>query len=484
MAPSPTTFDVIDVFNDLTEETYKDIQSKEDDLSKVNLKMGLLSNKYGRNPNQQQQQDLDKLKKEINEIASGLEAEIKTYMMRAETILAGIKTDELSVVANNMLVDLLEGIDLLDNFASIKGVDELFRELFLAANSLLKQMKIDGERTPRTFAQKPDAMQVDAKLSQQAISKISTILSEIHKSHQAFTSKVGYMSKSRLNEFIKVEEQRLDMLREAQPDIKAVIQYLKSSDISTSKLYEMMGELLEKLEQAKHLPVTMVPIFMITGVINKSAYSLIPESLSEIKLQLESSDYGKLVIALMRLSKETDALSNMKISSANKVSDEYLSQLISENEKGTAYIGRQLSEFVTNNAALVSAMPRGIYDAMMQINKPPALKGKDADKIWDEYDVWYSKIEDAIRDVIDFTKTYYSIKMLYPLTIALRALNKKGRDVDNQDYVHSMQTLLNEALDGDSKIPQRKKALVAKLYQFYPTNERIVRAFYRTFGYV
>ena len=47
-----------------------------------------------------------------------------------------------------------------------------------------------------------------------------------------------------------------------------------------------------------------------------------------------------------------------------------------------------------------------------------------------------------------------------------------------------MQEILNEVLDKGKKMATSKKALVAKLFKFYPNDERIARAYYRIFDNV
>ena len=133
--------------------------------------------------------------------------------------------------------------------------------------------------------------------------------------------------------------------------------------------------------------------------------------------------------------------------------------------------------------AIKQMMPKSLYDQInSQLNSRPAISNKDQDKIWSDYKLWFDRFEQSLLDLIDFVKMYLGIKMLYPLTIGLRAVDPKGRDVDTQNYVHSMQTLLNEALDGDKKMPSRKKSLIEQLYNFYPNDQRIALAYYRIFN--
>ena len=75
-------------------------------------------------------------------------------------------------------------------------------------------------------------------------------------------------------------------------------------------------------------------------------------------------------------------LTESSISAANKVSSDFISQLVSENETNVKALGAMISDFFTKNDSLVQVMPKDLYDVINMYRNAPAVTNKEASKIW------------------------------------------------------------------------------------------------------
>lgn len=476
-----TNLDYARDLRDAADDFYKEILSKADEYQKTALKLSLLKGKYGVRPNEQQQRDIYNVSEDLQEIGAEIDADVAPFTQLIMPIIKELYAGNTSIVSRKLIDDTVQLIGYL-NHASIENLDEISREISLSSSSILKQLETEQSRTPRAFAKKPTSGEIDLKQSESSISAIADILGLITKAEEAFRNKIGLMSRTRLNAFYKLESQRLDLLVAIIPDLKSVYQYLKSDNIDPSKLGEQVGEIVAVMQKAENLPYMDLPIFMNTGVGKLFNFVWLTRYIDQIQKHLSSARYQSLIVDIQTVIECIEYIQKTGISEANKITDFYLQQIIAENQNNIEYFEKEIDNYFSNNTAMVQAMPKSLYDEVNQVKNSPAVAGKDEDKIWSDYKLWYDKLEESIRDLIDFAKMYHNIKSLYPFTIALRAVDKNGKDVDNQAYVRSMQTLLNEALDGPKPMPTSKKALVAKLFNYYPADERIARAYYRVFG--
>jgi hypothetical protein len=475
----------IDIARDLRDkidELYKDIQSKFDEYHKTNLKLSLIKGKYGNGQlNEHQQREIDSLATDIQEIKAEIESEISPFNAQVMPLVKELYTFDGSVVSKSMIDDVVTLLGFL-NKSQIENLDEVSRELTLASAVLVKQYQSDESRSPRAFAKKPTAGEEDLDKSQGVIAKIAEILGFITKAEEGFRNRIGLMSKPRLEAFYKIESQRLELLVSIIPQLKSVYQYLKSDSIDPNKLNDLMGEVIAVMQKADQLPYMDIPIYMSSGITQLFNFSWLDYTIDGMVSNLKNGTYQKILTNITTALQWIEHIQKNGISEANKINDNYLEQIIAENQSNIEYFSKAIDDFFNNNKAMTASMPKTLYDDVNQTHNPPTVSGKDEDKIWADYKLWYDKLEENIRDLIDFVKMYHSIKSLYPFTIALRTVDKRGRDVDNQAYVRSMQTLLNEALDSSRPMPTRKKSLVAKLFNYYPADERIAKAYYRVFG--
>lgn len=477
-----SNLDIAKELRDLIDGFYNEIQSKFDEYHKTNLKLSLIKGKYGRGQlNEHQQREIDSLDTDIQDIKSEIEADISPFTAQAMPLVKELYTFNGSTVINTMIDDIVTLLRFL-NKSQIENLDEVSREMLLAISVLIKQYETEASRTPRVFAKKPSPGEVDLNQTQSIITRLAEILGFITKAEEGFRSKIGLMSKARLEAFYKIESQRLELLVSIIPQLKSVYQYLKSDSIKPDKLNDLMGEVIAVMQKAEQLPYMDIPMYMNSGVTNLFNFSWLDYTINSMVDNLESGNYQRILPDITRTLECVDHIQKNGISEADKINDNYLEQIISENESNIGYFSKTIDAFFSSNKAIAASMPKSLFDEIQIVKNPPAVSGKDEEKIWADYKIWYDKLEDAIRDIIDFVKMYHDIKSLYPFTIALRAVDKRGRDIDNQAYVRSMQTLLNETLDSAKPMPTRKKALVAKLFNYYPEDERIARAYYRVFG--
>lgn len=480
------TIDIVEQMQKAVNNLYKQTQSQFDQYHKLKVKYELLKSKYGSiNLNEHQQRELSQLQAQISDIESEVESEIKPF---TNEMFDRLQIVNSSSDINNMqhmviLRNILNCLDQL-NTSEFSGLEELQRELKLSVDSLVSQIETESNRSPRLFAKKPDGVQTDLHTGNQKILEISNILNFANKSDQAFQSKIGVVNENRFDVIMKLASQKIELLESIMPDLKKIYQHLKSDDIDHEKLAEQVGEVMGVLKTVMDLPGVQVPSGMTSGIARIYNFSWVSLSYGEIDHSLSGGDELSLRKAIEALMGSITNLTESSISAANKVSSDFISQLVSENETNVKALGAMISDFFTKNDSLVQVMPKDLYDVINMYRNAPAVTNKEASKIWSDYKIWYSKLEDGLREIIDFLKMYYSIKTLYPLTIGLRTLDAKGRDVDNNAYVASMQEILNEALDKGKKMATSKKALVAKLFKFYPNDERIARAYYRIFDNV
>lgn len=477
-----SNLDIARDLRDLVDGLYKEVQSKFDEYHKTDLKLSLVKGKYGNGKlNEHQQREIDSLATDVKEIRSEIESEVAPFTAQVMPLVTELYAFNGSAVSKSMIDDVVTLLGFLRK-SQIENLDEVSRELFLASSVLVKQYQSDQSRSPRAFAKKPTAGEEELNKSQNVIARIAEILGFITKAEEGFRSRIGLMSKPRLDAFFKVESQRLELLVSLKPQLKSIYQYLKSDSIDPNKLNDLMGEVIAVMEKADGLPSIDIPVYMSSGVGALFNFSWLRYTLDFMKDNLQSGKYQKILPNITSALECIEHIENNSISEANKVTDNYLEQIIAENQSNIEYFARAIDDFFNSNKAMAATMPKSLYDEVQIVKSPPAVAGKDEEKVWADYKVWYDKLEDSIRDLIDFVQMYHNIKSLYPFTIALRTMDKRGRDVDTQAYVRSMQALLNEALDSDKPMPTRKKALVAKLFNYYPEDERIARAYYRVFG--
>lgn len=470
----------VNKIKDITDRFFKDIRSKSDSYQNAILKVNLLKGKYGNQQlNEHQQREIQKVSDVVKELASEIDSEAHVFSAQIETLASSINTSLLNVTQAKLFKEFNDLI-LIFNGVEPKNVEEIAREISLSINALVNQIQTDDNRTPRTFAKKPVASDEDLKKDQNAIDEASGILLYTKKCSDAFQNKIGTVSRSRVTSFMAVSNQKLELLSGIIPNLKHISQYLQSDNIEDDELSEMVTEVLEVLKKIDSLPMVSIPDYLSKFLINFS-FGWIRNSVLSISEELLSNDHKGLLKAIYACLELANASLKSKISDANKISDQYLEKIITDNEDNLDILAANMQKFFSIHPALKQTMPKSLYDQIFsQLNSRPAISNKDQDKIWSDYKLWYDKFEQSLMDLIDFTKMYLGIKMLYPFTIGLRAVDPKGRDVDTQNYVHSMQDLLNEALDNGKKMPTRKKSLIADLYSFFPNDHRIALAYYRT----
>ena len=117
---------------------------------------------------------------------------------------------------------------------------------------------------------------------------------------------------------------------------------------------------------------------------------------------------------------------------------------------------------------VISAMPKGLQNDYYKIGTNyPLATFPEPNKAKAILQEWFDFAEEVLKDIADFAEVYIRIKSLYPFTIGMRSVDRRGRDVEYMKYVDSLNTLLDDALSRKS-ISLTKRELLFKAYDFYP----------------
>lgn len=127
---------------------------------------------------------------------------------------------------------------------------------------------------------------------------------------------------------------------------------------------------------------------------------------------------------------------------------------------------------------LVAACPEYIrtkFERTLMV--PPKMKNKPFEVIDRDYSKWFYDLQQAGKDMYDFSKMYTSVKALYPFTKALRARTRSTgrRDENYQLYVDSLNTLLDDALAGKS-LSAKEVETMKMIARFYPNHPKVIKA--------